>query len=455
MDFQLENDAIRYVLRRRRMKELGKSMGDLEDYLISKSTISNIEKAKGKFASRTIEIYLEKLGLTEDEILKKAQEVRRNLVEYSDQLDAVGHIIDLGYQSIALKQLGRFEFEEYHPLMICVVFLYGRIFYEEKDYDRAKEKYLLAIELCKKKYNHNPSDNIIARCYKELARCSYKTNNLDQTLQYVDLGLDSYDETKEGKEIKYHLLGNKVMYLSKSSQNEQASRLLDQIWPEVEKLDSSHEDTSVFNLYKHRSILLRDSKMYAEAHQCCRKGMQIARNRSNNSMIGHYLDFLIISGSIYLKQKMFNKAFDRLVLAIDSDSDLHSPRRHMDAHTYLGILFSSKKDWKQAIYHLNKAIQLEQENPDPFRLSQTLIVMGDVYLLQDQLLEALNYYQKSITISEKYNFRQREYAALWKLVDCFDKLNESKQKRDCLEKMHHLQKDFFIPVQSEVVLYEV
>lgn len=452
MDFQLEDDAIRYVLRRRRIKELGKSMGDLDDPYISKSSISNIEKAKGKFSSRTIEIYLEKLEITEDEVIEKAQEVREMLEEYHEQLEAIEHIINRGDPASATNLLNRFQVEEYHPLTPYILFLQGRICYEERDYKEAKEKYHYALDTCIKKYKHHPPDNIVATCYKELARCSYKEDDLDQALMYVDLGLKNFDETKGRRGIKYVLLGNKVMYLLKSSQHEQAFRLLDQVWTEVEKLDSSFDDESLFNLYKHRSIILRDSKMYEDAHQCCKRGMQIARNRSDGR-IGHYLDFLIISGSIHLMQRELQKAFDRFQLVLGSDAGFRSPRRHIDVHTILGVLFNSKGDWEQSLYHLEKAIQIERENPDPFRLSKTLIVRGNLHFSQEQFSKALIFYQEATRISEKYGYKQREYTSLLKSADCFDKLGNNQLKRDCLEKMHHLQRT--LPLQSEVVIYEM
>ncbi|TCP70586.1 helix-turn-helix transcriptional regulator [Baia soyae] len=451
MIFQLEDDTIRYVLRRRRIKELGKSMGDLEDHLISRSTISNIESGKGKISSRTIEIYLEKLEITEDQVVAQSLESKAEVMEYYDQLEAIEHIINRGDPSTATELLERFQFDEYFPLTPYYLSIQGRICYEEHDYKRAEKKYLHALELCMNKYKHNPSDNIIAICYKELARCSYETNDLNQALVYVDLGLDSYDETKEKKEIKYILSGNKVMYLLKSSQQEQASRLLDQVWAEVESLDSRFDGTALINLYKHRAMVLRDSKMYEEAHQCCKQGMQITRNRSDGR-IGHYLDFLIISGSIYLQQKELTKAFDRFQLALGSDASFRSPRRHVDIHTYLGVLFNSTKDWEQSLYHLEKAIQIEKENPDPYRLSKTLIVRGNVHFFQNQFSEALVYYQESAIIAEKYGYKQRAYTSLWKLTDCFDKLGDVKQKHDCLDKMYRLQKELHI--RSEVIICE-
>jgi tetratricopeptide (TPR) repeat protein len=452
MELNLERDSIRYVLRRRRIKELNKSMGDLEDHLISKGSISNIEKAKGNISPKTIEIYLDKLGLSEDEVINVAEAVEEEINEYYEQLEAIEHIIDRGFPKTAKEQLSKFQLDDYHPLTPFIFYLHGRIHYEERDYKRAENKFLYAIDLSVKKYKLNPKDNIVAACYKELASCSYNQNDLNQAIKYVNLGLSKYDESKERKGIKYQLLGNKTMYLVKASQYDQVSRLLDKVWPEVEKLDNNYDDTSMLNLYKFRSIILRDQNLIEDALQCCNKGMRIARNRSN-TRIGRYLDFLIISGSIYLKQKEFSKAFERFQLTLNSDIDFRSPRRHVETHTYLGVLFNSKKDWVQAAYHLEEAIRIERNNPDPFRLAKALIVRGNVHYLQNQFSEALSYYQEASRIAQKYGYKQRQYTALLKSADCFDNLDEKEKLRDCLEDMYRIQRE--LNIKSEAEIYEV
>jgi tetratricopeptide (TPR) repeat protein len=450
MKINLEDDTIRYVLRRRR-DELNKSTRDLEDHDISKGTISNIEKAKGNVKQDTLEIYLKKIQLTEDQVIERAKIVKEEMKEVYYQLEAVETIIEDGHLEKAKKQLRRFQLEAYHPLTPFIFFLQGRICYEEKEYKQAEKKFKHAIKLCNK-YKFSPTDNIIAACYNELAKCCYAENDLDQALCYLEQGLHAYDETKSKKGIRYKLLGNQFIYLLKSSQRNKATRIQDKVWSEVEKLDNSYEDYPVLNIYKFRTTILRDQNMYEEAIECCNKGIQIARSRRSNN-ISHYLDFLILSGSIYLKQKEFTKAFDRFQLALDSDTHFRSPRRHVDAHTYLGILFISKKDWVKATTHLEEAIKIEQENPDPFRLAKALIVRGNVYYYQNMFSEALPYYQKAFELSRKYGYKQRQYTALLKSADCFDNMKNEEELSKCLITLYRLQKE--LQIKSEDEIYEI
>ncbi|SEM73518.1 tetratricopeptide repeat protein [Lihuaxuella thermophila] len=437
MKINLKDDIIRYVLRRRRKKELNKSTRDIEDFDISKGSVSNIEK-KGNVKPDTLEIYLKKIGLTEDEVIKRAKALEEEMKEVYYQLETIETIIEDGDLKAAKEQLERFQFEEFYPLTPNYFFLQGLICSEEKDIEKAQNKFKQAIKVCKD-YALKPRDNIIAACYAELAACSHLQHDLQKAIKYADQGLEAYDETKNKKGIKYKILGNKTMYLLKSSNTDQASRLLDKVWPEVEKLDHGYEDYPVLNLYKFRSTILRDQGHYGEALQCCNKGQKLAR-RYRSSSKSHYLDFIILSGSIFLLQKEFTKAFERFQLALDSDRDFKSPRRHMDVHTYFGILFTAKKEWPKATMHVEEALKIGKERPDAFRLAKALIVRGNICYSQKQFSEAIPYYQEAASLAERHGYKQRQYTALLKLADCFDNLDEKEKLRDCTETMYRLQK---------------
>ncbi|SMP32847.1 Tetratricopeptide repeat-containing protein [Laceyella tengchongensis] len=451
---RLEDNTIRYVIRKRRIEELKKTMDDLTDHTISKGSISNIEKAKGNISPKTLEIYLNKLDLDEDRVLELAKEAEAEMEEIYQQLEAIETIIDNedDHLGAAKELLSKMEFEDYHPLTPFISYLQGLIFYEEKEWEKAEKMFKYAIKLCKEKYNHKPKDNIIAACYCEIAKCYYVQHDIDQALVYVNLGLSEYDESKERKGVKYKLLGNKVLYLLKTSQNDEASRLLYNVWPEVAKLDHSYDDYPILNIYKFRSIFLRNQKRYDDAIKCCDMGLKIARSRWKNRKTP-YLDFLIIFGSIYLQLQEYEKAFDRFQLALYSDKKQKAPRRHVEAHTYLGIFFIAKKDWHQATHHLEEALRIGRENPDAFRMTKALTVRGNVHYFQNQFSEALPYYKEAAELAEKYGYKQRKYTALLKTADCFDKMNDKKQFRNYCEKLYYLQKE--LNIKSEDEIYEI
>ncbi|MDQ0418151.1 tetratricopeptide (TPR) repeat protein [Croceifilum oryzae] len=448
---QLEDDIIRYVLKRRRVRELDMKMDDLFDHTISKGSISNIEKARGKVSAKTLEIYLEKLGLKESDVLELAEKARAEIKEVYYQLEAIETIIEFGDLKSAKEQLDKMDFEEYHPLTPFTLYLRGRIFYEERKLERAEKQLELAIKLCTERYNLNPKDNIIASCFSELSKCRYVNGDLHQAIKYVNDGLETYDANKKGEGVKYQLLGNKVMYLLKLSRNDEASKILDTIWSEVSNLDQNYGDYPILNIYKFRSTILRNQNLFTDALQCCDRGLQIARTHRNQK--NHYLDFLIISGSIFLLQKDFTKAFDRFMLVLNSDKEFKSPRRHIDSHTYLGIFYIAHQDWEKATKHLEEALQIGRKHTDAFRMAKTLIVRGNVHYYQGQFMEALVYYKEASRIAEEHGYKQRQYTALLKSADCFDNMKEEIELGYYLIRLYRLQKE--LNIRSEEEVYEV
>ncbi len=70
----------------------------------------------------TIQIFLKKIDLTEDELIKQAKEVEEEMKEVYYQLDAIEPIIEDGYLDTAKKELKRFKYEEYFPLTPHIFF---------------------------------------------------------------------------------------------------------------------------------------------------------------------------------------------------------------------------------------------------------------------------------------------------------------------------------------------
>lgn len=451
MEIDLSSDITRYVLRKRRVNELGKKMSELENYEISKGSISNIENFKNNPHPKTLKIYLDKLGLKIKQVYEMADSVEQEIEEILFHLETIETIIEKQDLKSANHRLKKISLDDFHPLAPFVAYLQGKILYEEKQWNKAEKKFLVAIKL-HHTYGITHNKNLISASYKSLASCSYFNNDLSQALKLVDLGLESYDDTQERKGVKYQLLGNKVLYLLKSSEKIKASRLLDKVWDDVKLLDDSYDDYSVLNLYKFRSTILRDEEHYDDALECCKNGTMISRKHWSIN-ISHYLDFLIIAGSVFLKQHDYQKAWDRFELAIDSDQDLRAPRRHVDSYTYLGIMYNAQKKWQEASVHLDKALKIGRQIPDPFRLTKALIVKGNLYFQQKKWDQAILLYQECYSISKSNNFRQRQYSSLLKLADCFANIGDEKQLNFYTTKLYYLQKDLKITWEED--FYEI
>ncbi|SEN74762.1 tetratricopeptide repeat protein [Lihuaxuella thermophila] len=282
-----------------------------------------------------------------------------------------------------------------------------------------------------------------------MGNCSYFQNDLEQAIQYINKGLEAYDESKEREQIKYNLFSNKIFYLINSSRSDEAFLILNEIWPLRSKIDKNNG--ALLDLYTFRASLFRDRGMNEEAIQVCEEGLKIAKSVRRRN---RYLDLLTILGSIHLYQKDFDTAYDRFHLVLTLDSDFKHPRRHVEAHTWLGILHNSKKEWNLAREHLEKAIQISRETPNVLSCAKALIAMGNLYAFQEQYAEAIPFYQEAADLCEK-RYKHRQYTALLKKAYCFVKMGKTDDADfvDCLKTK--LDLEIILRLKSEDEVYEI
>lgn len=444
----LNGEIARYVVRKKRIKDKKLTLDDLKDLDISKSTASNIENGKAVRADY-FDLYLKKIDIKKKELDHLIQIATEEVKELTFKLDAIEEMLEDGNIEAAQIQLRQIEIDDFHPLAPWFFYLNGIIYEEHKDYKNAEKKYLHAIHVCNK-FLLNPDDNIIAACYNSLGICSYFQHDLDNAIEYINQGLDAYDESKEMQQIKYKLYVNKILYLMNSSRNDEALLILNEVWPQRSKIDKNNG--ALLDFYTFRATLLRNRGMYSEASQVCEEGFKILKSvRSRN----RYLDLLNILGSIHLYQKDFDTAYDRFHLALASDSDLKYPRRQIETHTWLGILHNSKQEWTQAKEHINKSINISRNISNMRSLAKALIVMGNVYAFQEQYAEAIPYYEEAIKICEKHGYKHRQHTALLKKAHCFVKMGKTDDADfiDCLKRKLLLELD--LKLKSEDEDYEI
>jgi tetratricopeptide (TPR) repeat protein len=441
----LDQDLIRYVIKRERKKKK-LVLEDLKDKNISTATISYIEKGE-KVSEEKFNYLLSKLGLDQSKLKKYVAEEEENIQELKFQLEFIEAMLDNGDIDAVMNQLDKIRVEDFHPLAPNTYFLKGRCYYTEKEWKKAEQNFSHAIHICHQHFL-NPKDNIIALCYKQLSSCSYNQNDLEKALYYLDQGLEEFSENKGKSDVKYTLLSNKIYYLLLSSQTEQAKQLLNEVWPLIQQIELTRV---VLDLYKLRSILLRKSKLYLEAIECCKEGIRKGRR---SLFASRTYDLILVLGSIYLQQKDFNKANQYFHMVINLDKRFKFPRRHLDAHTYLGVQHSSQHQWGLASDHLDKAIKIGREINDVYRLARALIIRGICELKQENFQDAVPYFLESINLTKESLYKHRQVKALFFLAECYDKMNLTEEFFKSTQQLFYLLKELKVEGDDDD-LYEV
>jgi tetratricopeptide (TPR) repeat protein len=442
---QIDQNLLSYLIRQKRT-EKGLTQKDLRDKNLSESTISNIEKQEAKVKQDKVFHLLEKLGILKEDIPYLINQLKDEIEKLKYYFQLIETLIDDGKIEEATIQLERYSLDEFHPLSPFVYYLKGRILFQQKEWEKAKKQFEIAIDN-HIKFGIEPIDNLISVCYNELSSCSYHQNNQNQAIRYVEKGLSYYDENSKRTEIVYALLGNKIVYLEKSGQSDQSVQLMNEVWPNLALIESTEIK---LNLFKSRVIALRRGKQYQEAIECGKDGLYLARR---DHQYHRYYDLLIVIGSVHLLQKNFDVAYESFQTVFRMDEEMEYPRRHLDAHTYLAILHNYQKNLTESKQHLEKAIEIGQQSNDVYRLAKALIVYGNYYSNSQLFNEAIPYYEHAIKIAKEHNYKYRQCSALFKVLECHDKLSNDKDYIKYSKELLYLQKEMNFSGEDDV--YEI
>ncbi|MDQ0417811.1 tetratricopeptide (TPR) repeat protein [Croceifilum oryzae] len=447
----VEASIARYIVKKVR-KDLGLNQKDLEDVNLSASTISNIERGEVDPRDETFAYLLKKLNLDQtnlNTLIHQEQHAMEELRFHLDCLETMTSNLDFGVADGGTEILNKIEaikLEDFHVYAPWLPYLKGRCFYKSKEFKKARSYFEQAIQLCRI-HKLDPDNNIISLCYNQLSSCSYHQSDLPGALAYVKKGMDTYDHTKKRPEALDFLLSNRILYLMKSAQSDLALQYLNEIWaslPEIESISTR------LSMYQHRSVLLREREEFNTAIQLCEEGLVLARR---NQIQWSHVELLNILGSIYLKLRLFDKALLRFQIVLETDHKLDYPRKHIDTHSYLAILFLAQRDWERANTHIQKALQISRSLPDIFRLSKALIIQGNCFTHQMNYADAVPFFQEAVELTAKHGFRHRQFSALWKMANCFEKMKSNNEFIACIKEIYTLQKELNFKTEDD--LYEL
>jgi tetratricopeptide (TPR) repeat protein len=443
--FEEHADIISYIIRKERSLR-GLKLEELADNTVSPSTISNIVNQTVPVKETKIMHILEKLGITKDVLPQRIYTIQQDMGKNQRSLKLIEAMLNGKSLDDAKEKLERFTLEEFHPLYPLVLYFKGYYHYYKREWGNAKRFMHDAMNVCKT-LHLNPKPNFLAFCFDFLSSCSYYQNDLQQALTLCEEGLNHLDETIDHRIIKYLLLGEKIIYLEKQGENTQALQLAQKVWTSMSEIKSLHIK---LNLYKSIANLLLKGNHLEEAIHYAQEGFEIAQSSPRNRFT---FDLLMILGLIYLRQQDYETASEYFQTVICLDRNMEFPRRHVDAYTNLAILYNSKQKWALADEYSSKAVNLGRKIKDVYRLTRSLIVRGNFYLFQQQTAESIPLFDEAFTLARANHFKQRQYKALFKLVECHDILGSNEEFVALNTELFYLQKD--IDLKGEDDIYEI
>ncbi len=427
----LEISELGEIIRKVR-RSRGLTLTDLADENISQATISNIERGVPHVHPDKVHYLLRKLEI-EDKLSDLMTGEQRELKQIKFRLFMVESLLRVEDVDQADKQLENIVLIDDHPYAAHYYWLKGKILISRRKWKRAERALYNAIRLA----NQNPyghQSNIEACSFSELGLCFYYQNDLEGALRFTESGLDAFNEEGERLHTKYTLLRNKAIYLERMGRLAEALKVVQDVWDELPQIT---EVETVLVFYWLRAELLRRTSLLDEAESYALKGLDLAMiNQSYFSMF----DLWTVLGSIYMARKSWEEAESCFELALNIKDKIPYKEIMITTCTRLGILYIQMKKWEEARETLDLAIQLGEKYDNAPRLTEALLITGDLYRSQNRIFEAIPFYERAVALAKKHKYKKQEHQAWFRLARCWDGKNE-KEFEKCTRNMYIIQRE--------------
>lgn len=123
----------------------------------------------------------------------------------------------------------------------------------------------------------------------------------------------------------------------------------------------------------------------------------------------------------YLNQKSFDKAFDYYNQAKSSLDNYPNPRALGEWYNNFGLFFKATNTTSKAIENWNQAIKTFQSIDDKFGITDTYIYLSQLYFDKGNYPEALQFANKSLTLSKEINVLEQIVLSEKLLSDIYSK----------------------------------
>ncbi|MGF7088601.1 tetratricopeptide (TPR) repeat protein [Kroppenstedtia sanguinis] len=410
-------------------KERGLRLEDLADENISPATISNVERGVPHVGHEKALYLIRKLGIELSQVPEILHGQQLELKQLQKILFQMECLCDGGDPDQAVKKLDKLELENSHPYAAYYFYIKGKSHCRLQNWTKAERALFHAVRL-----GSQTETNIEACAFAELSLVCYYQNDLETALKYTNSGIDAFLDNGNRPHTIYTLKRNQAIYLERQGRLGEAIGVVHEMWdslPQMEQVETK------LTFYWLRAELARRTGNYDEAIQYAEEGMEIARfNYHHLSMF----DLWVVLARVYMELKEWVQAESCFEMALGLEEKLseEDKNKFVDTYANLGLLYMTENKMELAYNALKEAIRLGKKHNDAPHLSYALQAMGKLKKIENNVQEAITYYQECLKIARKHQLKEREYETLFHLAQCMEHVDE-KQFGKLTRNMYRVQ----------------
>ena len=135
-------------------------------------------------------------------------------------------------------------------------------------------------------------------------------------------------------------------------------------------------------------------------------------------------NLLLKKASLYYKKRDIPTALKSLEIALDNFKQENDKLNIAICHNEIGLLHEETGFFDQAIYHLDRSLNLLEDLDDTLKIIQVLNNLGNIYYLIKDYNHSYEFYQKALDLAEKNDFKLEAVKTSSNLVEILFHLKE-------------------------------
>jgi len=267
---------------------------------------------------------------------------------------------------------------------------YGTIFSEKREWARALEHYLKALEWIKK----TGKRGAIAMTYNHIGALYTEQRDWQRALEYYQKALVWDEKTSNHDELGSTHHGIGMLY----AERREWQRALEHYQKSLRLNEKTGNHVELHATYHQIGMLYEKQREWQRALEHYQMALEWIEKTDNPVMFGSTYHQI---GNVYLRQLEWQHALENYQKALEWNKTTHNFVQLGTTYHQIGMVYNMQRKWQRALEHFQKALEWDEKTDNPVRFGSTYYQIGNVYLRQHEFQHALEYYKKALTWDEK------------------------------------------------------
>ncbi|MEM6316209.1 MAG: tetratricopeptide repeat protein [Bacteroidota bacterium] len=312
----------------------------------------------------------------------------------------------LANQALALAE----QFENI-PSQVSLWRIKGLVHYGQSNFEEALQDYTVALSFAKK------GNFMVGRVLNTIGNTFYATEDYPAAITSYTQSLD-YAIQQSDTIPQIDALNNLGSAYSASGQFEEAIDYYEQSLALQKAVNSTKNDlTTMVNigwLYVRKNDLARGLDYFE-------RGKQMAKKRGDLAALANFHRF---TASAYNSKSYFKKSLEAHQEELRLRTQLEDQKRVPVILLSMANIFQNNNDLEEALNYFEKALGIAQINKNAKSQAQILNSIGINYMLKEQLDTALIFFRQSAATYKDLNLIVSIANPLCNIGNCYEKLNQ-------------------------------